>query len=185
MRCFIAIDLDETLKADLVDLQEQIQREVDLPWGVCKWVKPDAIHLTLNFLGDIGDTQSVEVCRIARAVCARHQRFSIHLAGMGHFGGRSARVLWLGMVSPSLLALQSDLAEELDRAGWPKEAKRFTGHLTLCRIRNTQAGFELAKAGHKYENVDLGMLPVETVTVYQSQLQSDGPQYTVLGRYEL
>ncbi|MCH7919337.1 MAG: RNA 2',3'-cyclic phosphodiesterase [Planctomycetes bacterium] len=187
MRCFIAIDLDKQIKADLADLQDQIKQTVDLQRSDCTWVRPDAMHLTLKFLGDIPDLGSVDLCRVTEQVAHRHPPFSVEVGHVGHFGGRSAKVLWVGtgQISEPLLALQSDLAECLDVAGWPKEARRYSAHLTLCRIRSAKAGFELAKAAQKYENVTLGRMPVASVTVYQSQLCPEGPQHTPLAHYEL
>lgn len=187
MRCFVAIDLDEQIKADLTDLQDRIKRDVASPMRGCTWVRPEAMHLTLKFVGDIPDVRSVELCRVTEGVTRRHAPFSIDVACLGHFGGRCAKVLWVGAgwASQALSVLQADLAERLDEAGWPQEARRFRAHLTLCRIRNPKWGFELAKVGRKYENVALGRMPVASVTVYQSQLGSEGARYTPLACYDL
>ncbi|MCH8219441.1 MAG: RNA 2',3'-cyclic phosphodiesterase [Planctomycetes bacterium] len=187
MRCFIAIDLDEEIKADLADLQDQIKQTVDLCKRDCTWVRPEAIHLTLKFLGDIPDLRSVDLCRVTEEVTRRHAPFSVEVGHVGHFGGRCAKVLWVGagQTSEPLSALQSDLAECLDAAGWPQEVRRYSAHLTLCRIRSGKAGFELAKTAKKYENRTLGRMPVASVTVYQSQLCPEGPQHTPLAHYDL
>ncbi len=187
MRCFIAIDLDDEIKADLADLQDQIKQTVDLRKRDCTWARPEAAHLTLKFLGDIPDLRSVDLCRVTEEVTQRHAPFSVEVGQVGHFGGRCAKVLWVGAgkTSEPLTALQADLAECLDAAGWPQEARRYCGHLTLCRIRSGKAGFELAKVAKKYENVKLGRMPVASVTVYQSRLCLEGPEYTPLAHYDL
>ena len=106
---------------------------------------------------------------------------------VGHFGGRSARVLWVGTGQDcdNLVQLQQDLERQLDLAGWPKETRKFSAHLTLCRIRNTKAGFKLAQLAQEYNDFMLGTMPADSVTVYQSQLTPEGPIYTTLGNYEL
>jgi 2'-5' RNA ligase len=73
----------------------------------------------------------------------------------------------------------------LAQAGWPEEARKFTGHLTLCRIRNPKAGFKLAQMTEAYGNLELGTVPADSITVYQSQLTPSGPIYTVLADYKL
>jgi 2'-5' RNA ligase len=83
------------------------------------------------------------------------------------------------------LQLQADLEQQLDAAGWPKEARKFSAHLTLCRIRNAKAGFKLAQMVRDYENVHLGTMSADSVTVYQSELTPQGPIYTPLGNYAL
>ena len=70
-------------------------------------------------------------------------------------------------------------------AGWPEEGREFSAHLTLCRVRNSKAGFKLAQLAEEYKDFKLGTMPAEAVSVYQSQLTPSGPVYTVLGRYEL
>lgn len=187
MRCFIAIDIDEGIRAGLRNLQQDLAEKANVRKSDIKWVDPESMHLTLKFLGEIRDRDLVEVCNVAGAVAARHRRFDIAIKDVGHFGGRSARVLWVGagLECPGLLGLQQDLEDELAAAGWPKEERKFSGHLTLCRIRNTKAGFELAKLTEEYEGFDLGVIRCGAITVYESQLRPEGPLYTSLGHYEL
>lgn len=187
MRCFIAIDIDEQTRKGLSHLQNELRGKADVRKGDVKWVKPEAIHLTLKFLGEIRDEQAVEVCNITRDVAGRHRSFDVDVETVGSFGGRSARVLWVGAGQncEALLQLQADLERQLDSAGWPKEARKFSAHLTLCRIRNAKAGFTLGQMVKEYENLHLGTIPADSVSVYQSELTPQGPIYTQLGDYEL
>lgn len=187
MRCFIALDIDDDIRAALGELQEEIAVGADVRKGDVKWVRPEAMHLTLKFLGEVRDRDVVNVCDAVSAVMVRHKAFDLAIKKVGCFGRRSARVLWVGagLGCPELLELQQDLEDELDSAGWPKEARKFSGHLTLCRIRNTKAGFVLARMAEQYEDVDLGAMRCDSVCVYQSQLRPEGPLYTCLGRYRL
>jgi 2'-5' RNA ligase len=106
---------------------------------------------------------------------------------VGYFGDRSARVLWVGTGQnrENLLQLQSDLEQELALAGWPVETRKFSGHLTLCRVRNSKAGLKLAQMTEGYKDFKLGTVSAESVSVYQSELTPKGPVYTVLGNYKL
>ena len=99
----------------------------------------------------------------------------------------AARVVWMGMGSDSqaLLNLQGDLEAQLDQAGWPPEARRFSGHLTLARVKQSRAGLALARALATFKDLNLGSIPVDKVTVYQSQLRPQGPLYTALAKYHL
>jgi len=187
MRCFIAIDIDQKIREGLAILQNKLQSAADVKKSDVKWVDPDAMHLTLKFLGEIKDDQLAGVCNITKDVAARHKNFELDVESVGHFGGRSARVLWVGvgLDCDNLLQLQNDLEEKLSLAGWPKEAREFTGHLTLCRIRNSKAGIELAELAEKYKDYKLGTMLADSLSVYQSQLTPQGPIYTVLGNYKL
>jgi len=187
MRCFIAIDIDEQIRKGLRNLQKELAGKVDVRKGDVKWVNPDLMHLTLKFLGEIKDEQTVDVCNITKDVADRHDGFELDVESVGHFGGRSARVLWVGAGQncDHLLKLQSDLEQQLDLAGWPRETRKFSAHLTLCRIRNSKAGVKLAQLTAEYADFSIGIMPADSLSVYQSQLTPEGPIYTLLGNYKL
>ena len=169
------------------NLQQQLNGKVDVKKSDVKWVKPENIHLTLKFLGEIRDEQVVDICNIVKDVAGRHDSFELDIESVGHFGGRSARILWVGSGKgrENLLQLQEDLEQQLASAGWPPEKRAFSGHLTLCRIRNPKAGIKLAQVAEQYSDFKVGVMPADSVSVYQSQLTPTGPIYTVLGDYKL
>jgi len=187
MRVFIAIDIDEQIRKALSRLQNEMRSKVNVKKGDVKWVNPDVMHLTLKFLGEIKDVQAVDVCNITKDVASRHKNFELEVETVGYFGGRSARVLWVGTGQncENLLQLQSDLEQELASAGWPAETRKFSGHLTLCRVRNSKAGVKLARMTEGYKDFKLGTVWIDYVSVYQSELTPKGPIYTVLGNYKL
>jgi 2'-5' RNA ligase len=187
MRVFIAIDIDEQIRKALGRLQNEMRSKADIKKSDVKWVNPDVMHLTMKFLGEIKDVQSVDVCNITKEVASRHKNFELEIKTVGYFGGRSARVLWIGTGQncENLLQLQGDLEQELASAGWPRETRKFAGHLTLCRVRNSKAGVKLARMTEEYKDLKLGTVLVDSISVYQSQLTPKGPVYTVLGNYKL
>ena len=187
MRVFIATDINDQIRKGLGDLQRELQNKVDAKRGDLKWLNPDNIHLTLKFLGEIRDEQVADVCNTVKDVAGRHESFELDIETVGSFGGKNARVLWVGVGrgGDHLLPLQKDLEQQLAFAGWPPEARRFTGHLTLCRIRNPRTGAKLAAMTEEYKDFQLGTTLADSVSVYQSQLTPTGPIYTVLGNYKL
>ncbi len=187
MRCFIAIDIDERIRTALRNLQQDMAEAADIRKSDVKWVRPETMHLTLKFLGEIRDQEIVDMCTAVKAVAARHKAFDFAVSKVGYFGGQSARVLWVGagLECRELLQLQQDLEEELASAGWPKEGRKFSGHLTLCRIRNSKAGLELAPLTERYQDFDLGTVRCDSLSVYQSQLRPEGALYTSLGNFRL
>jgi 2'-5' RNA ligase len=187
MRVFIAIDIDEKVRTALGDLQQQLANGGNVKKGAVKWVNPKNIHLTLKFLGEIKDEQAVEVCSIVENVAGLHKSFELDVESVGYFGSKAARVLWVGTGEGrnELHLLQKDVDKQLVLAGWPEEKREFTGHLTLCRIRNSAAGVKLAQVSEDYKDFKLGSIWADSVSVYQSQLKPTGPVYTVLGDYKL
>ena len=187
MRCFIAIDINEEIRKALGDLQQRLQDQAGLNKSDVKWVKPENMHLTLKFLGEIKDQEIVKVCDIVRDVASLHRWFELCVEKLGRFGGRSARVLWVGTGagSDNLCRLQKDLDKQLALAGWQEDERDFTGHLTLCRIKNPKAGIKLAQMAEEHKDSKLGTVLADSVSVYQSRLTPTGPVYTVIGNYKL
>jgi len=187
MRCFIAIDIDEQTRTALRHLQQELAAGADIKKSNVKWVEPNNIHLTLKFLGEIKDKQVLDVCEITGQVAAGHSGFDIDIEKVGYFGGRTAKVVWVGAGAGSekLAELQNDLELHLAKAGFAEDNRPFTAHLTLCRVRNPRAGAKLAELLAAYKDFRLGVISADSVCVYQSQLTAKGPVYTLLGNYNL
>jgi 2'-5' RNA ligase len=208
MRVFIAIDIDDKTRKAIADLQKQITSKVNVKKGDVKWVEPNNIHLTLKFLGEISDEQLEEVKEITNTVAQAHQKFNLEIESVGSFGGRSAKIVWVGAgtrhgegankiaqitESPNrsregtdaLLALQKDLDDLLAQAGYPKEEREFSAHLTLCRVNHPIAGLKMGEAIAQFSHLKLGSIAADALCVYQSQLTPAGPTYTLLGEFKL
>lgn len=187
MRLFIAIDINKKIKNSLSGLQRQIQEQVDIKENYVKWANTENIHLTLKFLGEVKDKDVPVLCDIVKDITGRFKGFELDIGKLGCFGGKSARVLWVGTGAGSekLCELANELEEHLADAGWHKENRKYAGHLTLCRIKNTKAGFEFANICSDYEDFKAGTVAVDSVKIYQSQLMPTGPVYTVVGNFKL
>jgi 2'-5' RNA ligase len=187
MRVFIAIDIDEKVLKAIGELQKQLQDRTRLNEKSIKWVRPDVMHLTLKFLGEVKDENITQVCKVVEQVAGRYDKFELDVENVGYFGGRSARVVWVGCGAggEQLAKLAEDIDNQLSTIGFAKETRRFTGHLTLCRIKNIKCGFELAGAVDGFGPFKAGTAGVNAVTVYQSELTRAGPNYTVLASYKL
>jgi 2'-5' RNA ligase len=187
MRVFIAIDIDEQIKKALGQLQEELRARAGLKKGDVRWVRPEIMHLTLKFLGEVGDDRITDVCNIVKTVVSTHKCFDLNVQSVGSFGGSAARIVWVGTVEGSRQArlLQEDIERNLHKAGWPRETREFSSHLTLGRVKKTRAGTKLKQIIENYGACQFGVTQVDSVRVYQSELTPTGPVYTVLGSYKL
>ena len=182
MRCFIAIEIDEEIRGHIGRFQDQLCRKTGLDKPKVKWVEPFNIHLTLKFLGEVKDQVISDVCGLVEAVAAEHRCFEIEVGGLGTFG-RPARVLWVGSgENENLLSVQKDIEERFSREGFGSDNKKFSGHLTLCRIKNPSAGGKLEAVIGDYPDLSFGTLSVDSICVYKSELTSAGPVYTLVSR---
>ena len=184
MRCFVAIDIDQDVRAGLKSLQGRIRRSgFDEP--AVKWVRTEQIHLTLKFLGEIKDKDLVEVCQIVEEVASAGAKFSFTVKGVGVFGS-PAKVLWAGIEQNEyLLRLQKELNNRLAEVGFSADRRGFSAHLTLCRIKNASAGRKMAQIATEYGDLEIGSTTVDSICVYKSELTKRGPDYTLLSRGQL
>jgi len=104
-----------------------------------KWVDPGNFHLTLRFIGEIGEDVAGDVDDALSRLRARP--FTLQIAGTGVFGGGdSPRSLWVGVErNADLVALRDKIEQALIRIGLPPEPRKFSPHVTLARLRNPLA----------------------------------------------
>ncbi len=183
MRCFIAIDIDKKIISRLAELQQDLRTETFRFEKGVKWVDPENVHMTLKFLGDIEDDRVDEICGIVSDAVKKYRSFAMNIKGVGWFG-RPARVLWVGIEESEVLTdLQAEIENSLDRAGFEADRKGFSAHLTICRIKDYKAGKVIQALAKEYSDKTLGQSPVDAVYIYKSDLTSQGPIYTQMGKF--
>ncbi len=184
MRVFIAIDIEPGILKGIGSLQKELGRDMPSSKGV-KWVRPDLIHLTLKFLGDIDEKSVDKVKRVVANAAERQAGFSINVGGLGVFG-RPARVLWVGVDrSVELGGFRAGLEKYLVKAGMKEDAQKYSAHLTIARINNFKASKAVAMLAKEHEKTQFGSFFADSVCIYKSELTSDGPEYTLLSRTKL
>lgn len=133
MRLFFAIELQDPVRAGLHHAAAPLRaQEPDLAW-----VRPEKLHLTMRFLGDVPGDRVEQLGTAAASVAARHRPFELTLGGIGAFPNfRRARVVWIGVESePRLELLHHDLELACGEAGFEVEGRPFRPHITLARVR--------------------------------------------------
>jgi len=185
LRLFVAIDLDAEARGSVGAEQQRLARVLDAR-GSLRWVKPEQMHLTLSFLGEVDEARGAAVADAMRAPIPVAP-FTMRFRGLGVFPPRGApSVLWLGVADGSAQAidLQRRVADRLEPLGGPREARPYHPHLTLARWRDGRPGAArralAADGGREIARVD-----VRYVTLYQSRLSPHGPTYTALAQAEL
>ena len=179
IRCFIAIRLPESVLRVMGKAQEAFQQyDFDI-----RWVRLKGIHLTLKFLGDIDEKDSETVGVAMAKACTGVSTFTLKGQGIGVFPNlKRPRVLWAGISGdiPVLLELQKRLEDELDAIGFPREKRRFKGHLTLGRIKSRLPKASFEKALRASGNIDTAPFEVRSLVLYKSTLRPQGAIYDPL-----
>lgn len=149
-----------------------------------KWVRPENIHLSLKFLGEVDEAREPELREaLRRAAGTREPRpLTLQITGFGVFPDyHCPHVLWAGVApDPGLELLQHGVEHAFAPLGFPTEARAFRPHVTLGRAgRDARPrdfkGLEEMLTGRDFDTT----ITVADVDLMQSTLQPGGPVYQV------
>ena len=182
IRVFIGVELSSNIRERISSLQQHLKKI--LP--AMNWVHSESIHLTLKFLGYVEPSQISQLLSILKTLSKKHTPFSIEIQGVGVFPQiKHPRIFWAGVRGKTqvLQELVLDIEAALEPLGFSPEEKSFHPHLTLARIKreNATVGTALIKNGIFDNKQELGILTVDRLTLFQSDLDSSGATYTSLG----
>jgi len=176
MRLFVAVNLPDPTRRALWDAAAPL-RARGYP---VRWVEPEAIHLTLKFLGDVPDAREADVRDALDAAVRGARTFSVMLEGFGAFPSpHHPRVLWAGCdAAPPLELLQHRVEVEMERIGFPVEGRPFHPHLTLGRARRDARPRDFTGIAEQLESLAFAAeVAVRSVDLMQSTLTPTGAYY--------
>ncbi len=154
-----------------------------------RWVEPENLHVTLNFVGDVVDVEVPELCKLIKNAVEPIEPFDLSIHGVSGFASaEEPRTLWIGVDKggDSLQSLYKALAEVLHHWGVNKDRNEYVPHMTLGRVaRGGRWNDELLALVHKLRNHDGGFCHVNEVVVFSSFLDRGGPTYTPMARIKL
>ena len=182
IRSFIAIEIPSPLKARMEEIQRQLRRtDADV-----KWVRPEAIHLTLKFLGSIRQEDVERISQALAPVVAGGESIEVRVQGMGCFPNpRNPRVVWLGIDQgkEALASLQRAIEQKMAELSFPPEDRPFSPHLTMGRVRSPRGRVGLSQALEKHQGVEIGTFQAQEAILFRSELRPSGAVYTKLGEF--
>ena len=180
MRTFIAIEASGGVRSKAVALIERL-KAVD---AKVTWVRPDQMHWTLKFLGEVDLSLSAEICQRVSEAVAGFEPFELEVRGLGAFPNlERPRTIWLGagVGAPEVAALRDAVDTALHPLGFPREGRRFMPHLTIGRVRSQRYIRELGQEIQQRAEFQAGVVAVDEIVTVGSVLEPEGPQYDVLG----
>jgi 2'-5' RNA ligase len=178
-RTFIAVDLDDAVRAELADVRERLEPHFP-PDAPARWVDPDNLHLTVKFLGDVDSRELREVCHAVQRLAGPLEPFQMELVGATDLPQRMLdRMLLAEVLEPTgrLAALAEACDDAMASLGFPREHRAFRPHVTLARPK-ARRGRMPRPATQELAGWEFGGTSVDRVTVYTSELTADGPVYT-------
>jgi len=178
IRSFIAFDIENEL---VIRRLSEVQNMLVNTGADLKLVKPQNIHVTMRFLGNISppmvDLIHEEMKQVSFA------SFDIELKGLGAFPSlRYARVVWAGIQKGAneLMNIFNQLEPRLRKLGFKPDPKGFSPHLTIARVRTGRHKAELLKCLEDLADYEFGFIKADYLRLKKSVLTPKGPIYTTL-----
>jgi len=180
-RTFIAIDFPDTVIDKIKILQKSINGSY---LSIIRWTKPDNIHLTLKFLGEVELEKIQLIEKSLDAIANKTEPFNLNLAEIGAFPNWGhPRIIWIGLEnSEPLLSVAKEIEENLDKLGFQREIKPFSPHLTIGRVRDKTSYKDIQMLENKCRTITRikDRILIDNFYMYKSDLQPFGPVYTLL-----
>jgi 2'-5' RNA ligase len=180
IRSFLALDPPEEVLKEIASVQSRLRKVIE---GDIRWVRPEGIHLTLKFFGDVSADDVANIATVAEKAVEGERPFPFAIESAGVFPDpHRPRVLWLGMNGDleRLLVFQKGLEQALLQIGFPREERPFRPHLTLGRIKTSRGLIGLAQALEKGKEYAAGRFIASGLSLIQSELTPGGAIYTRL-----
>ena len=184
IRSFVAFDLPRPVIEQLADAQKRLKQSAS---GV-RWVSPGAIHLTINFLGDIDEELAPSIHQAMQESVAGSPALTLFLTEIGAFPNKSRpRVVWAGLGGDveGLSRIKVRLDGLLEPLGFTPEKRPFKPHLTIGRVKKMNNPRQLNLALEQAEVADHAPFMVTDLVLYKSELSPQGAKYTSLAKAEL
>lgn len=184
IRTFIALELPPPVRLLLHKAQQELKRFKIR----ARWVRPENIHLTLKFLGDINPDHIDKIGAAMAGAAIEFPPVTLTVRGIGVFPGiKRPRVIWMGLGGDirSLLALQSRLEQELAEAEFPKDKRSFKAHLTLGRLKQSVNPAVIRQMISEYATLSSDEFVCNQVILFKSDLKPSGAVYSKLKQTNL
>jgi 2'-5' RNA ligase len=190
MRLFVGIDLSPQLTAsieeDVATLRSTLHRTC--PRLPARWVSGSNLHLTLVFIGQVADSD-VPALAATLQPAVEVRAFDLGIGGFGTFPPSGPlRVIWMGIVAgaPDLSLVHDEIAGRVAKAGRPLEARPYSAHLTIARVKDARGPSARAARDIVRSAVGRGGASrVEEITLFQSRQSEGGSVYDPLLRIPL
>ncbi|HEX2948045.1 MAG TPA: RNA 2',3'-cyclic phosphodiesterase [Armatimonadota bacterium] len=184
IRSFIAIEIERTILERLTAVQQELRQS----GADVSWTRPEGIHLTLKFLGNISQEQVPAIGDALNVIAGYYRSFPLYASGVGGFPHlRRPRVLWAGVAADDdvLQRLANDVDRAMAELGFPREDRPFRAHLTLGRVKSPANLETLVPMMEAHAHDEFGTMVVRDVFLMRSDLSPKGARYTELCRAPL
>jgi RNA 2',3'-cyclic 3'-phosphodiesterase len=184
-RLFVALDLPDDVRAGLVDWQRTALSDPAL-----RPIRPEALHMTLVFLGYQAEKDTKSIAKAAFGVDGAAPAVELGAEPLGVPRGKRPRLIALAANSDETLGLQRGVEERLVEAGFYKPEKRpFWPHLTVARVKPEVPGSRkpalIRTRPHPLPEHMFRFFRPTRLVLFKSHLRRTGAEYESLAELEL
>lgn len=183
IRAFLAIAPSAEVWQSIGKIQSRLKPSC--PFDI-RWLKPESIHLTLKFFGDVSPEDIIALARVVEKYSPTLEPLQLTVKTLGVFPSlQRARVLWIGLAGETapIFTLQQNLEQGWAACGFTRDHRPFRPHLTIGRIKSSRLTGDpvnfLAQAG----DWSAGSFRADGLVFFQSDLTPQGAVYTQLARF--
>lgn len=178
IRSFIAFDLDNEL---VIKRLSEAQTTLVNTGANLKLVKPQNIHITMRFLGNISPSMVNSIHEEMEKIS--FASFDVEIKGLGVFPKlKYARVIWAGIRkgADELTNVFNQLEPLLRKLGFKPDSKGFSPHLTIARVKTGKNKTELVQCIQELADYEFGIVRADCLKLKKSVLTPKGPIYSTL-----
>jgi RNA 2',3'-cyclic 3'-phosphodiesterase len=184
-RLFVALDLPDDVRAGLVDWQRTALSDPAL-----RVVRPEALHVTLVFLGYQAEKDVRTIARAAFDINAEAPAVELAREPVGVPRGKRPRLIALAANSDDTVTLQMQVEERLVEAGFYEPEKRpFWPHLTMARVKpeapKSRKPAQIMTPPHPLPEHMFRFFRPTRLVLFKSHLRRTGAEYESLAELEL
>ncbi|GMT42737.1 MAG: RNA 2',3'-cyclic phosphodiesterase [bacterium] len=183
-RSFVAVKLDEELRGSMQRVTERLKSA----GPYVRWVKPENLHITLKFLGNVETARMGDVEESLQKCVRDCSSFELQFKGIDVIPNpRYPRVVYAGIeegVEP-LKKLTHCVEDGMSALGFVREERDFLPHLTIGRVKSFKAKSMLVMKIREFHKKEIGRLLVYSIFLMKSELHRDGAIYTELAEMPL
>ena len=184
-RLFVALDLPQDVRTGVVDWQQTALADPAL-----RIVRPEALHITLVFLGYHAEKDAKKIAKVAFATDAEAPAVELHAEPVGVPPGKRPRLIALGANSEETVALQAGVEQRLVEAGFYEPEKRaFWPHVTVARVKpeapKSRKPAQVRTRPHPLPEHMFRFFRPTRLVLFKSHLRRSGAEYEPMAELEL
>ena len=168
MRTFLALELPDSVKTRLSATIDLLSRRTS---GI-RWVKPDSLHITLKFFGEVDESKTREILLALNGIGDCYTAMPVKLKEFDAFPDRRHPRVLVASVHEEVDNIKTifhDIENRLESAGIEKEKRDFVPHITLGRVREA-----LPVLKQHTEPLDQTLFYIDNLVLYSSTLTREG-----------